>query len=257
MVTVVAVVSTSEVTAPRAPPSSPPSSDSSACACPWPRPRTSETTIQANAVPTPMRASRTILGSCEVAISTFTSHDERAARSERIVREGAWTCDDTGSVSGLSRPSATELVPDARRGRRWRCPRNCAQGTKHSPTFNPDFNHIPLHRLCNTQGLVRSGFLRDCARKAASSPQRLFTGMSAFHAGSPQSYPQAVLRVSEAVLSVGCGSLVRVAPCWTRRRGGGRGTHTGVRRGAGVLRHPAMSSCTLTCVPGEPCPPVP
>ena len=126
-----------------------------------------------------------------------------------------------------------------------RCPRNCAQGAKHSPTFNPDFNHIPLHRLCNRQPLVRNGFRRDRARKAVSCPQWLFTGVSAFHAGSPQSYPQALLRVSEVVLSVGCGPLAARASCWTQRRGSGRGIAHGGLVGSGMLRHPGISSCML------------
>ena len=236
-----------------------PSSDSSACACPWPRPSTSETTIQANAVPTPMRASRTILGSCEVAISTFTSHDERAARSERIVREGAWTCDDTGSVSGLSRPCCARILPaEARRGRRWRCPRNCAQGTKHSPTFNPDFNHIPLHRLCNTKGQVTRRFPRElCCEK-----QRVL------HSGCSQACRRFTQALHRVIHRPCCGcrrpSLAWGAAhsCAWLRAGhdgvmtAGAGTR-GLRRGAGMLRHPATTSCTQTCVTGEPRPHVP
>ena len=80
--------------------------------------------------------------------------------------------------------------------------RNCAQGAVERPTFKRDFNHIPLHNLWTREPLIRGPISGRLRGEMPSCPQALPTGLPAFLAYSPQSYPQAVLRVSEPLPTV-------------------------------------------------------
>ncbi len=70
------------------------------------------------------------------------------------------------------------------------------------PTFNADFNHKGVHRVWNKKVPASVIKIPTCFPYPGRFPQVLYTGWTAFRAVSPQSYPQARLRVSVAVHSV-------------------------------------------------------
>ena len=111
----------------------------------------------------------------------------------------------------------------------------CTQASATTATFKSHFKHICTHRLELKRPDERSqNHLESDA--AGSSPQMLCTGFPAFRAGSPQSYPQALLQRPEPLSSVGCGP----------RGIGGRRVDADACRwfvfcspdGRGMLRHP-------------------
>ena len=77
----------------------------------------------------------------------------------------------------------------------------------HRPqTFNADFNHIALHKLWAKKDQVKLEKMTARCVVPGDSPQALCTGLPAFRAVPPQTYPQALLHKRNLASTVGFGS---------------------------------------------------
>ena len=193
-VTAVAVLSTVEVTAPSSPPSS------SACASETERPRARDRSTHANATPVPASSSLESLDKCcESAVSTFTSYSDVERQS---------VLEEIRIPKGV--PGATTLSQTCRPVQHPRSDRGESRGNCAQVTAASDNLQVLLQAHLNPQSLS----LRipdQCGKKTfdsavrATCPQTLCTGLSAFRAACPQSYPQVLLQVALPVPSVGFG----------------------------------------------------
>jgi hypothetical protein len=137
----------------------------------------------------PERVSSAARGICRKALVAMPSPPSR-------IRVWAYIEAAVAVCTGAVHDSAMRPV-------RWRS--RCTQVPARPATFKAHFKHIRLHNLCGRERQVRSAIFEVKRPGSGDSPQPLCTGLPAFRADPPQTYPQAVLQKPSPIPSVGCG----------------------------------------------------